>query len=88
MTILMQRMREELVRRTYSETTIRSYLHAVEAFRRLADLSEQTRHSAKPELSHGQISPLDLGPGPGGYLTPSATRFRPGVRLRLLLAIA
>src|SRR3954471_23377249 len=26
-------MREELVRRTYSETTIRSYLHAVEAFR-------------------------------------------------------
>ena len=33
MTILMRRMREELVRRTYSETTIRSYLHAVEAFR-------------------------------------------------------
>ena len=33
MTILLQRMREELVRRTYSETTIRSYLHAVEAFR-------------------------------------------------------
>ena len=36
MTILMQRMREELVRRTYSETTIRSYLHAVEAFRQRA----------------------------------------------------
>ena len=32
MTILMQRMREELVRRNYAETTIRSYLQAVEAF--------------------------------------------------------
>lgn len=32
----MQRMRGELVRRTYSETTISSYLHAVEAFRQQA----------------------------------------------------
>ncbi len=33
MTILMQRMREELVRRNYAETTIHSYLKAVEHFR-------------------------------------------------------
>ncbi len=46
MTILLQRMREELVRSTYSETTIRSYLHAVEPFRqhvqkRLDDLGPE-----------------------------------------------
>ncbi|MFQ5927489.1 MAG: phage integrase N-terminal SAM-like domain-containing protein [Terriglobia bacterium] len=33
MTILTQRMREELVRRNYAETTIRTYLRAVEQFR-------------------------------------------------------
>lgn len=31
---LIQRMREELVRRNYAETTIRSYLQAIEDFRR------------------------------------------------------
>ena len=45
----MQRMREELVRRTYSETTIRSYLHAVEAFR---------QHVGKKRLDH--LGPDDL----------------------------
>ena len=34
MTKLIQRMREELVRRNYAETTIRSYLQAMEDFRR------------------------------------------------------
>ena len=36
MTILTQRMREELVRRNYAETTIRTYLRAVEQFRECA----------------------------------------------------
>ena len=34
MTTLIQRMREELVRRHYAESTIRSYLHTIEDFRR------------------------------------------------------
>jgi hypothetical protein len=33
-TALIQRMREELVRRNYAETTMRSYLQAIEDFRR------------------------------------------------------
>ena len=37
MTKLIQRMREELVRRNYAETTIRSYLQTMEEFRRFAD---------------------------------------------------
>ena len=37
MTILMQRMREELVRRNYAATTIHSYLKAVEHFRSHVD---------------------------------------------------
>ncbi len=36
MTTLIQRMREELVRRNYAESTIRSYLHTIEDFRRYA----------------------------------------------------
>ena len=32
----MQRMREDLVRRNYAESTIRSYLHTLEDFRRYA----------------------------------------------------
>jgi integrase/recombinase XerD len=35
-TILIQRMREDLVRRNYAESTIRSYLHTLEDFRRYA----------------------------------------------------
>ena len=37
MTILMERMREELVRRNYATTTIHSYLKAVEHFRNHVD---------------------------------------------------
>lgn len=36
MTVLTQRMREELVRRNYAQTTIRTYLMAIEEFRRYA----------------------------------------------------
>ena len=36
MTTLTQRMREDLVRRNYAESTIRSYLHTLEDFRRYA----------------------------------------------------
>jgi hypothetical protein len=36
-TILMERMREELVRRNYAATTIHSYLKAVEHFRNQVD---------------------------------------------------
>jgi integrase/recombinase XerD len=35
-TTLIQRMREDLVRRNYAESTIRSYLHTIEDFRRYA----------------------------------------------------
>jgi integrase/recombinase XerD len=35
-TVLIQRMREDLVRRNYAESTIRSYLHTIEDFRRYA----------------------------------------------------
>ena len=37
MTVLTQRMREELVRRNYAQTTIRTYLMAIEEFRRHAE---------------------------------------------------
>ena len=36
MTTLIQPMREELVRRNYAESRIRSYLHTIEDFRRYA----------------------------------------------------
>jgi len=36
-TTLIQRMREELVRRNYAETTIRMYLKVTEDFRRYVD---------------------------------------------------
>ena len=38
MTILIQRMREELVRRNYATTTIYSYTKAVEHFERHIDI--------------------------------------------------
>ena len=48
MTILIQRMREELVRRNYAATTIHSYLKAVEHFR---------EHVSKPL---DQLGPDDI----------------------------
>src|SRR5436305_12582145 len=53
----MQRMREELVRRTYSETTIRSYLHAVEAFRR--HVGKRLDHLGPGDLRRYQVYLLE-----------------------------
>jgi site-specific recombinase XerD len=53
----MQRMREELVRRTYSETTIRSYLHAVEAFRQHAQ--KRLDHLGPDDLRRYQVYLLE-----------------------------
>lgn len=57
MTILLQRMREELVRRTYSETTIRSYLHAVEAFRQ--HMGKRLDHLGPDDLRRYQVYLLE-----------------------------
>jgi integrase/recombinase XerD len=53
----MQRMREELVRRTYSETTIRSYLHAVEAFRE--HVKRRLDHLGPDDLRRYQVYLLE-----------------------------
>lgn len=57
MTILLQRMREELVRRTYSETTIRSYLHAVETFRQ--HVQKRLDHLGPDDLRRYQVYLLE-----------------------------
>ena len=57
MTIFLQRMREELVRRTYSETTIRSYLHAVEAFRQ--HVQKRLDHLGPDDLRRYQVYLLE-----------------------------
>ena len=57
MTILLQRMREELVRRTYSETTIRSCLHAVEAFRQ--HVGKRLDHLGPDDLRRYQVYLLE-----------------------------
>jgi integrase/recombinase XerD len=56
-TVLLQRMREELVRRTYSETTIRSYLHAVEAFRQ--HVQKRLDHLGPDDLRRYQVYLLE-----------------------------
>jgi integrase/recombinase XerD len=56
-TILLQRMREELVRRTYSETTIRSYLHAVEGFRQ--HVQKRLDHLGPDDLRRYQVYLLE-----------------------------
>src|SRR5204863_9524504 len=53
----MQRMREELVRRTYSETTIRSYLHAVESFRQ--HVQKRLDHLGPDDLRRYQVYLLE-----------------------------
>ena len=57
MTILLQRLREELVRRTYAETTIRSYLHAVEAFRQ--HVGKRLDHLGPDDLRRYQVYLLE-----------------------------
>jgi site-specific recombinase XerD len=53
----MQRMREELVRRNYAETTIRSYLQAIEDFRRFAP--KRLDHLGPDEIRRYQVHLLE-----------------------------
>ena len=57
MTILTQRMREELVRRNYAETTIRTYLMAIEEFRRHAE--KRLDHLGPDDIRRYQVALLE-----------------------------
>ena len=64
MTTLIQRMREELVRRNYAGSTIRSYLHTIEDFRRFAQ--RRLDHLGPDDIRRYQVylleeRKLDLG---------------------------
>lgn len=64
MTTLMQRMREDLVRRNYAESTIRSYLHTLEDFRRYAQ--RRLDHPGTDDIRRYQVylreeRKLDIG---------------------------
>ena len=56
-TKLIQRMREELVRRNYAETTIRSYLQTMEEFRRLC--RKRLDHLGADEIRRYQVHLLE-----------------------------
>jgi integrase/recombinase XerD len=56
-TKLIQRMREELVRRNYAETTIRSYLQTMEEFRRFAD--KRLDHLGADDMRKYQVHLLE-----------------------------
>jgi integrase/recombinase XerD len=56
-TTLIQRMREELVRRNYAETTIRSYLQVVEDFRRYVD--KRLDHLGPHDIRRYQVHLLE-----------------------------
>jgi integrase/recombinase XerD len=56
-TKLIQRMREELVRRNYAETTIRSYLQTMEEFRRFAD--KRLDHLGTDDMQKYQVHLLE-----------------------------
>jgi integrase/recombinase XerD len=63
-TTLMQRMREDLVRRNYAESTIRSYLHTIEDFRRYAQ--KRLDHLGPDDIRRYQVylreeRKLDIG---------------------------
>ena len=57
MTVLTQRMREELVRRNYAQTTIRTYLMAVEEFRRRAQ--KRLDHIGPDDIRQYQVALLE-----------------------------
>ena len=64
MTTLIQRMREDLVRRNYAESTIRSYLHTLEDFRRYAQ--KRLDHLGPDDIRRYQVylreeRKLDIG---------------------------
>ena len=68
MTKLIQRMREELVRRNYAETTIRSYLQAMEDFRRFTQ--KRLDQVGSEEIRKYQVHLLEerkLQPGTVAY---------------------
>jgi integrase/recombinase XerD len=56
-TVLTQRMREELVRRNYAETTIRAYLMAIEEFRRYA--KKRLDHLGPEDIRGYQVALLE-----------------------------
>jgi integrase/recombinase XerD len=63
-TTLIQRMREDLVRRNYAESTIRSYLHTIEDFRRYAQ--KRLDHLGPDDIRRYQVylreeRKLDIG---------------------------
>ncbi|MBV8834838.1 MAG: phage integrase N-terminal SAM-like domain-containing protein, partial [Acidobacteriaceae bacterium] len=75
MTKLIQRMREELVRRNYAETTIRSYLQAMEDFRRF--IQKRLDQVSSEEIRRYQVHLLEerrLEPGTVAYRV-AALRF-------------
>lgn len=57
MTTLIQRMREELVRRNYAESTIRSYLHTIEDFRRYTQ--KRLDHLGRDDIRRYQVYLLE-----------------------------
>lgn len=57
MTTLIQRMREELVRRNYAESTTRSYLHTIEDFRRFAQ--KRLDHLGPEDIRRYQVHLLE-----------------------------
>ena len=75
MTKLIQRMREELVRRNYAETTIRSYLQAMEDFWRF--IEKRLDQVSSEEIRKYQVHLLEerkLEPGTVAYRV-AALRF-------------
>ena len=57
MTVLTQRMREELVRRNYAQTTIRTYLMAIEEFRR--HVEKRLDHLGPDDIRQYQVALLE-----------------------------
>ena len=57
MTVLTQRVREELVRRNYAQTTIRTYLMAIEEFRRYAN--RRLDHLGPDDIRRYQVALLE-----------------------------
>ena len=75
MTKLIQRMREELVRRNFAETTIRSYLQTMEDFRRF--IQKRLDQVSSEEIRKYQVHLLEerkLEPGTVAYRV-AALRF-------------
>jgi len=67
-TKLIQRMREELIRRNYAQTTIRSYLQTIEDFRRFAH--KRLDHLGQDDIRKYQVHLLEerkLGVGTVAY---------------------